>query len=582
MSTLMRLGADDGVLLAKDQFSGFSGTIGGLKKVPGIRVAYAGNHVPYVLEVSQLNHPEVEHYCGDLQRTDPTKGKPAQFYSASPACPKWTNARGVVRDFDRSNAVPLPGMEGPADTDAMRSRLLMDEVHRDLAAQWMAGQPALVGFVENVVECRKWDQWDRWLGEFHKLGYKTRVIAVNAMHVAPVRALRAPQSRDRLYVAFWLEALGRDPDWDKWLRPAAWCPGCEAMVRAVQTFKDPRADMGRYRAQYVYRCPSHACRGRVLEPEVLPAAAAIDWSIAPTPIGDRAEPLAPKTMARIGTGILRFGGDPALTPAGGTWRTQATPISGPMPTRTTREADCIAAAPGAFLVPMEGRPGKQPAGVSEPMRTMTCRAETALAIPPFIATLRGGGSAKRPATVAEALSTVTASGNHHALIAPPDFDMLVPYYSNGTAHGTDVPLNTVTTRDRYGLVRGNLDVDPEAIARAVAVIEDLDARTRAIPAGRRDSERRALDARAAGAAASMGLDRLLLRMLEPHETGRAQGFDPGFRVFGSKRDQTRGFGNAVVGAVSEAIGSALVEAVFGIELDRYATPDDDPMHHNPC
>src|SRR5215470_7806989 len=92
---------------------------------------------------------------------------------------------------------------------------------------------------------------------------------------------------------YWGAWLGRDPDWDRWLRPLAWCPACEQQVRAVQWWKRPGADMGRYRAQYLYRCPHHACRGQVVEPAVLPAAAAIDWALPGTRIGDRAVPLRP-------------------------------------------------------------------------------------------------------------------------------------------------------------------------------------------------------------------------------------------------------------------------------------------------
>jgi DNA (cytosine-5)-methyltransferase 1 len=57
-------------------------------------------------------------------------------------------------------------------------------------------------------------------------------------------------------MAFWLAELGRDPAWDKWLRPRAYCPGCDRTVDAVQVFKADGVDMGVYGArngQYVYR-----------------------------------------------------------------------------------------------------------------------------------------------------------------------------------------------------------------------------------------------------------------------------------------------------------------------------------------
>src|SRR6202012_1659125 len=95
-------------------------------------------------------------------------------------------------------------------------------------------------------EARKWDMWQAWTDRIRALGYEVRVIAMNSMHARPLRMHRAPQSRDRLFVAYWLKSLGRAPGWDKWLRPAAWCASCGELVAAVQVFKDPRADMGRY------------------------------------------------------------------------------------------------------------------------------------------------------------------------------------------------------------------------------------------------------------------------------------------------------------------------------------------------
>lgn len=91
----------------------------------------------------------------------------------------------------------------------MRSRLLMDEVHRDLAAQWMAGQPALVGFIENVVECRRWDQWNRWLNEFHLLGYKTKVLP------------RSFPDRQKRKAEDWLNNIEADMSRGQYLDPRA-------------------------------------------------------------------------------------------------------------------------------------------------------------------------------------------------------------------------------------------------------------------------------------------------------------------------------------------------------------------------
>jgi DNA (cytosine-5)-methyltransferase 1 len=116
------------------------------------------------------------------------------------------------------------------------------------------------------------------------------------------------------------------------------------MVRAMQAWKKPERTWGRYRAQYVWRCPNVACRNQVVEPGWLPAAAAIDWSLMGERIGDRARPLADKTMQRIRAGLERY-------------------------------------ARPELLVPVEGRDGKTAASVWDAMRTMTTRNETGLLVP---------------------------------------------------------------------------------------------------------------------------------------------------------------------------------------------------------
>ena len=59
---------------------------------------------------------------------------------------------------------------------------------------------------------------------------------------------------------------------------AAVCPEY-GPVRAVQAWKNlKRQPVGKYRTQYVYRCPRVECRNQVVEPVVRRAADIIDWS----------------------------------------------------------------------------------------------------------------------------------------------------------------------------------------------------------------------------------------------------------------------------------------------------------------
>lgn len=516
-----------------DFFCGAGGSSQGAHAVPGVEVVAAANHWKKALETHALNFPDTRHYEGDIRDMDMTDFPPGDLFWASPECPKWSKSRGRKRDFDNTlqGTLEYEGLEPVTDEEAARSRALMVNVPDYLEAMALRGKPVQAGVVENVTDCREWDRWDWWIGRIRNLGYNTRVIALNSMHARPVGVPAAPQSRNRLYVAYWLKSLGRDPDWNKWLRPRAYCPGCDEQVNAMQVFKDPRKEMGDYGAQYVYRCPRTSCQNRIIDPTVLPALVAIDWDLPGTPIGSRKqtekkpEGLAPATIARIRAGIARYG-MPVVSPCGGSWNVDATPVTDPLRTRLTRESDGVAVPP--LLVPVEGREGKVASSAHAPLRTQTARNETGLAYGPtwlpFIAELRGGSSDARAVT--EALATVTASGNHHGLVTAPQRvaweHLLIPYYGNGTARRVSEPVGTVTTRDRWSLVSGTDKVD---------------------------------------------IAEVLFRMLEPYEIGKAMAFTEGYQVVGNRRQRVRMYGNAVTPPVAEVIISALVESISGEDLE---------------
>jgi DNA (cytosine-5)-methyltransferase 1 len=533
----------DGELDLMDWFCGAGGSSQGADAVPGVAVRRVANHWDAAIETHALNFPHTAHWKGDIRKAPVQRWDKTQLFWASPECPKWSRARGRKRDFHNTNQdeLDLPGIEKQRRPEDERSRALMEEVPVYLRGVQDRGGLVLAGVVENVIDCREWDQWDRWLGELHKLGYRTRVIAINSMHAEPRTLLRAPQSRDRLYVAYWHRSIGRSPEWDKWLRPSAYCPNCDAVVQAMQVFKKPGRDMGRYgirHGQYVYRCPRRQCRSHIVEPEVLPALAAIDWRIPGTPIGDRSAGLKPKTIARIQAGLAKYARpvtlevgakssatrtlrvEPMLVPCGGTWRDSVSPLSAPMPTRTTRETDALAVPP--LLIPAEGRDGKHASSTLSPMRTQTTRNETGLAWREEEAAV----SPRDVPHVPEDQQDASCKQPENAL--PGDWPtVMVPYYGNGTARPASDPIGAFTTKDRWAPVQGLDGID---------------------------------------------INSVLYRMLEPHEIGRGMAFADGYLLSPkSKRDRVRLYGNAVTPPVAEVIMCALVECITGTELTRFAS-----------
>jgi DNA (cytosine-5)-methyltransferase 1 len=479
------------MITVTDLFCGAGGSGLGATAIDGVQLVMAANHSPRAIETHAMNFPDTKHDIADISQVEPRRYERTNILWASPECTNHSIAKGRKQ----TSGPDLFGDHLP-DHVAERSRSTMwdvprfAEVHRYDAV-----------IVENVVDAAKWPPFKAWLMAMDSYGYDHHIVYLNSMHAPSIKAPRAPQSRDRMYVVFTRKGNQR-PDLD--IRPAAWCHGCDREVQAIQVFKTrgpswPMARWGRYRAQYAYRCPTMRCH-TIVEPYALPAASAIDWSLAGQRIGDRNTPLRPATLARIKAGLARYS-VPQLVPSGGTWNESAQPVDWPMRTRTTRETE-------GLLVPLEAREGKNAAPAGQPLRTQTARAETALVVPyygtgvarpatqqlptmttvdtaglAFIAELRGGGSDHRPVT--EPLATVCASGNHHVLVRndvePPkvedcSFRMLaVPEIQAAMAFRSDY----IITGNKREQVRqlGNGVTPPAAEWLIRAVVDSLEAAT---------------------------------------------------------------------------------------------------------
>lgn len=430
-----------------DLFAGAGGSSTGAIQVPGVHVRIAANHNKLAINTHQANHPQTDHACVDLHAEDPAYFPRTRMLWASPECTRWSQA----------NSTPKPSIEeglfeDPDSNDAAtRSRLLMFDVLRFIAYH----RYDLV-IVENVVDIATNSKytlaWHVWREQLTTLGYRHRVVSLNSMHAQAFGA-PAPQSRDRVYIVCWPEHRPA-PDVERVLRPRAYCPRCSSVVEARQSWKNGRT-VGKYRSQYVY---VHGSCGTVVEPAWIPAADAIDWSIPGERIGDR---LKPKTRARIAAGIARYWGPVQLdtdeTQRANTYDAadpghprhgdpdayyRAWPVEDPIRTLNTRECKALA-------VPTEGRAELWRAQTLDvPLRTQTARQDLGLAAAPFVSELRGGGSVAH--STAEPMSTVSAGGNHHALVTPAGGSW------NDDARPASDPLRAITTSESYGVVQDAL------------------------------------------------------------------------------------------------------------------------------
>lgn len=518
-----------------DFFCGAGGSSTGAVDVDGVVVRAAANHWQLAVETHNANHPDADHYCADLSQIHPMYFPKTTMGWFSPECTNHSQAKGRKR----VDAQPDLFGETLPDEAAERSRATMWDVVR-----FSEFHRYELVFVENVVEAAAWAPFPAWLSAMESLGYDHRLVMLNSMH-AQLAGFGAPQSRDRLYVVFWRRG-NRKPDLERVVRPRAVCPDC-GPINAMQVFKKPGNTVGRYRSQYLYRCPNTKCRNQVVEPAVRPAADIIDWSLLGTRLGDRDKPLAEKTMARIRAGIERYWAPFVLEAAGNTYDAanpkhprhgqsgaymRVWPTGEPLRTVHTTMSKALA-------IPVEGRDGKQALPMSAPMRTMTTRSETGLLVPcggtwredaaptsepfstrttretdglAFIAELRGGSSDARP--VSDPLATVTASGNHHALVM-----------RNNTARGNPAqmvtpatePIRTITTAGHQSVI---------------------------------SAER-----------PTFNLDDVRFRMLEPREIKRAMDFPADYVIKGNRREQVRMAGNAVTPPSSRDLITVGVESL---------------------
>jgi DNA (cytosine-5)-methyltransferase 1 len=455
-----------------DFLCGAGGSSAGLANA-GWDLRFAANHWDVAIATHQANFPDVWHECVDVTTINLRTLPRAHALWLSPICTEaspaggtstgWRRSRGATHPVDAAEPVRQEGME--------RTRATFWEAVR-YAEIW---QPELV-FVENVPDVvDRWALFDNWLGCMDKLGYPldlAGLLSVNSAHIGGGNIPFAPQWRDRFYMVFVRKDIGRrfplQPS------PTALCFECGEVVAGVQYWcpaarKRPLR-VGRYRrkptssyGQYWYVCP-RGCRrsngqpARV-EPFILPAAAAIDWTDLGHPIGrDR---LGPNTLRRIGVGQHMFWGQagtslpPFLTNANHDDHRIYLVDGQPLTARTTKIGDGLCLPP--FTMIPGGRWDSGPVSMADAMRTQLANGNgsEALVTPPgspeaFLAILRNHADA---VGLDEPMPTLAARGHHHALV--------LPYYSKDPAFPPTEPLGTVSTRDRFALVT---DTSGEAIA----------------------------------------------------------------------------------------------------------------------
>lgn len=150
-----------------------------------------------------------------------------------------------------------------------------------------------------------------------------------------------------------------------------------------------------------------------------PVKEVLDFSDEGRSIFLREKPLSPKTLERIYAGLIKF----------------------------------VAGGKDAFLIKYNSvnkKTGKHvPPSVDEPCPTIACQARLGVANVHFLAKHFSGHPESKVSSVDSAAGAITTI-DHHSLVGA---EFLSAYYGNGHNHSVNEPAPTVTTKDRFSMVR---------------------------------------------------------------------------------------------------------------------------------
>lgn len=526
-------------LTAVDLFTGFGGFTKAAE-MAGFTAISCANHNPYKVEVHEANHPYAEHWIADLvdrEASDYHSARDlpaADLLLAGVSCVNHSQAN-TVKAYQQNAS--LFDLEDP-DYEARVTRSERDRATANCVLHYAAQHHPRLILVECTTQLTSWGpalpnkpkvgdgstyRW--WLKQFDLLGYDHKVLYLNSQFFG------VPQSRDRGFWAFWKKSLPA-PDLEH--RPVSHCHRCDRDVEAVWTWKTGIPDTGlvTYGKQYEYRCPS--CRTAVVPP-MTPSIAALDLTDLGTRIGDRPiktfkdghrGPFAASTTARIERCRQKFADFPAiLMPAKGVHGSERLLLQ-PLATQTSQqETALLSTGQGlwdepALALAVDNYQGA-PRGAGEPLPTQV-GSETLAVISSGVIPYRKNTV---PTAYPEPMPAFTADQIPGLLTAAGWFKQNGTSPNHGTApHPLSDPLGTLTAHDTTAL----------------------------------------LTAEWGHALSQVPFEECFYRMMAAHEIGRGCGFDVDFLdyrgtfiVWGSARDQTDGYGNAVSPQVGAWIGNRL-------------------------
>lgn len=516
-------------VVAADLFCGAGGTSSGLwhacQELGAKLELLAINHWNVAISTHQANHPHARHLCESLDNVDPRKAVPSgrlNLLVASPECTHHSNARGGKPMSDQSRASAWHILRW---AEALYIESIIIENVREFRSWGPLGSDG------RPLKSKQGETFSAFLNALSSLGYAVEHRVLNAANYGD------PTTRERLFIV--ARRGGRKVVWPE----QSHAQNNETLFGNLKPWR--------------------------------PAREIIDWGIPGESIFSRKKPLAPATLARIEAGLRKFGGAnaepflvilrnhadgrsldspvPAIT-AGGNHiglcepfifahqrrGNQPTSVDEPIQTLTASSSDFALVEP--FVIGQQS--GATPRSLEKPLPTIATDGAIAL-VEPFIVPFFGERSGQEPRThsIDSPLPTVTGHGAG-ALVEP--FIMPVNHGKNDKrAYSMDRPFPAVTTVDAWSVVEPFV-VKYNGTAKARPLTEPLDTVTTKDRFGLVETEQ-----------GPVKVD-IRFRMLRPHELARAMSFGDDYKFSGNRELQVKQIGNAVPVRLAQALCHAVL------------------------
>lgn len=531
-------------LIAADLFCGAGGSSTGLMRasqVLGRKVELvAVNHWDVAVETHSKNHPQAHHYCEDLTSMDPKKAVPSgrlDLLIAAPECTHHSVARGGKPMNDQSRASAWCILRWAT---ALRVERILIENVREFTT-W-----GPLGANGRPLKSRRGETFAAFVNALESLGYHLEMRVLNAADYGDAT------TRQRLFIQ---AALGRRPiRWPKathisdarpdlfeqiprwraarsvidWRLPgdsifsrkrplsANTLKRIEAGLRkfggkaaepflVAMNYLSSREHDGRHTSSVDKPVPTITSQGNrfgLVQPYLVNLRGTDRASLDST-ARDLDEPVPVITASGEHVALC----EPFLMHTTHHGGERISSLDRPMPTVTgANRGEQALVQP---FIMSAGGPRVDPRSVDQPMNTILTRDHMALVEPFIVPTAFGerDGQAPRTHSLDEPLPTIVGSGGRLALTDP----FVVKYNGTGGAHPVSEPLDTISTRDRFGLV----EVD------------------------------------------GMQLD-IRFRMLAPHELAGAMGFPSDYKFAGNRGDQVKQIGNAIAVGQAAALCAEMI------------------------